>query len=88
MKVTDPRDPVRLGRELTYEVRVSNDGAVADRQVVVVATVPPGTMPVPIGTSEPRQVCWTIDDQTIRFDPREYRGFPVDFGSEFRLFLH
>jgi len=69
IEVGDLLDPVRLGKELTYEVRISNDETTPDRQVVLVATVPPGMMPVPIGTSGPRQVRFTIKDQTVRFDP-------------------
>ena len=68
MAVADLLDPVRLGKELTYEVLVSNDGAAQDNQVVVVATVPTGMMPVAIGTSGPRQIRYTIEGQTVRFE--------------------
>jgi uncharacterized repeat protein (TIGR01451 family) len=69
MVVADRHDPIRRGRELTYEIRVSNDGTVPEKQAVVVATVPPGMMPVPIGTSGPRQIRYEIDGRTVRFDP-------------------
>jgi len=69
LEVADLHDPIALGKELTYEVRVSNDGAVPHKQVVVVATVPLGMMPVPIGTSGPKQIRYTIQGRTVRFDP-------------------
>jgi len=69
LEVADLHDPIGLGKELTYELRVSNDGAAPHKQVVVVATVPLGMMPVPIGTSGPKQIRYTIQGRTIRFDP-------------------
>ncbi len=69
IEAADLCDPVRLGKGLTYEVRVSNDGAATDGQVVVVVTVPPGMMPVPIGTNGPKQIRYEIDGRTVRFEP-------------------
>lgn len=67
MVVGDLLDPIRLGRGLTYEIRVSNEGQGAQRQVGVVATVPEGMKPDPIGTSGPGRP--NIAGQTVRFDP-------------------
>ncbi len=80
IEVGDSRDPVRLGKGLTYEIRVSNDGNISYKQVTVVATVPAGMMSDRIGTSGPR---YTIDGQTVRFDavpeirPGEKRSYRI-----------
>jgi uncharacterized repeat protein (TIGR01451 family) len=67
MLAGDLLDPVRLGKGLTYEILVSNDGQTTDTQVTVVATVPNGMTPDRIGTSGPGES--TITGQTVRFDP-------------------
>jgi uncharacterized repeat protein (TIGR01451 family) len=69
MEASDLMDPVRLGKELTYEVRVWNEGASPESNVVLTATVPSGMTPVPIGTSGPQQIRYAIEGQTVRFDP-------------------
>lgn len=61
------RNPVAEGRELTYEVRVTNAGATPANQVVVTATVPTGMMPLTFGTTGPTQPA--IEGQTLRFEP-------------------
>ena len=61
------RNPVAEGRELTYEVRVTNSGAVPASQVVVTALVPAGMTPLTFGTTGPTQPA--IEGQTLRFEP-------------------
>lgn len=67
MTVADLRDPVRLGKGLTYEIRVSNQGQGPHEEVSVVATVPAGMVPDRIGTSGPGMPAF--EGQTIRFAP-------------------
>jgi len=67
LTVADLRDPVAVGKGMTYEIRVSNQGQTSQKDVAVVATVPVGMMPDPIGTSGPGKP--TIQGQTIRFEP-------------------
>ena len=67
ISVADLRDPVAVDKGLTYEIRVANQGQTSQGDVTVVATVPVGMMPDPIGTSGPGKP--TIKDQTIRFEP-------------------
>jgi len=69
MKVTGLTNPVRNGRQLTYEVEVTNEGRAADTQVVLTATVPIGMMPAPLGTTGPQQIGFSVRGQTVRFDP-------------------
>ncbi|MFC1596766.1 hypothetical protein ACFL5Q_02360 [Planctomycetota bacterium] len=78
--VIDLTDPVPKGDQLTYKIIVSNDGALSERNVSLVATVPRGMIPVEIGTGGPGRQ--TIIGQIVRFDPvgeirpgeqREYR---------------
>ena len=80
--VVDLADPVPKGDKLTYKIIVSNDGALSERNVSVVATVPRGMIPVRIDTGGPGGR--TITGQIVRFDPvaevrpgqqREYRVF-------------
>jgi uncharacterized repeat protein (TIGR01451 family) len=61
------RNPVAMGKGLTYEIRVSNQGQTPQGGVTVVATVPMGMTPDPIGTSGPGKPA--IQGQTIRFEP-------------------
>jgi uncharacterized repeat protein (TIGR01451 family) len=65
--VHDFSDPVALGKGTTYEIRVSNQGQTAHRDLSVVVTVPVGMLPDRIGTSGPGMP--TIEGQTVRFDP-------------------
>jgi uncharacterized repeat protein (TIGR01451 family) len=67
--VADLPGPVHAGTEFTYEVRVDNNGAVSESQVVLVATLPAGMAVERVGTAGPTE--YRIDDQTIRFAPVE-----------------
>ena len=69
MTVGDRHDPVTKGKELTYVIRVSNQGQTSDTQVTVEATVPVGMMPVALGSSGPGLTKFTIERQTVRFEP-------------------
>ncbi|MHC4407267.1 MAG: hypothetical protein ACYTG0_47260 [Planctomycetota bacterium] len=80
INVIDLADPVPKGDRLTYKIIVSNDGALSERNVSLVATVPRGMIPAEIGTGGPGGQ--TITGQIVRFDPvgeirpgeqREYR---------------
>jgi len=67
MEVGDSRDPVRLSKGLTYEIRVANPGDTPDTQVVLSARLPEGMLPDRIGTSGPTTPA--IDGRTVRFAP-------------------
>ena len=47
-------DPVEMGKEVTYEVRMNNAGQVADHQVAVSVILPAEMSPVGIGTRSGR----------------------------------
>ena len=61
--------PVAAGRELTYEIRVRNEGTDSYKQVSVTATVPEGMLPDPLGTVGPDATKYAIEHQVIRFEP-------------------
>lgn len=67
MKVHDRDDPIRVDKETTYEVRVTNNGRMSDRRVTLVVTVPTEMMPVPLGMSGPAK--FDISGQNVRFEP-------------------
>jgi hypothetical protein len=67
MTVVDTRDPVAVGNETTYEVRVTNDAQAADGQVVLVVEIPAEMTPMAVGTSGPAR--YAIQGQTVRFEP-------------------
>ncbi len=67
MSVADLRDPITVDKELTYEVRVTNNSQASDKRVTVVATVPDQMMAVPLGTSGPAK--FDISGQIVRFEP-------------------
>ncbi len=69
MTVTDLRDPVTAGKELTYQITVVNNGNTVHRQVTVIAMVPEGMVPAPLGTTGPGPTQYVIDRQTVNFNP-------------------
>ena len=60
-------NPIRAGKELTYEIRVTNKATTAQQQISVTAILPDGMAPSPLGTKGPSD--WKPDHQTVRFDP-------------------
>jgi uncharacterized repeat protein (TIGR01451 family) len=67
MTVEARRNPIALNRDLTCEIRVTNNSSVPDRKVVVVVIVPKEMVIDRLRTHGPESR--TIDGQTIRFDP-------------------
>ena len=63
--VADIEDPVEVGGETSYEIRVVNQGSKAARNVRVVAVVPPQMKP--LGGSGPSR--HTVDGGRVIFDP-------------------
>ncbi len=69
LHIADLRDPVAAGKEVTYDIRVTNQGTAADDQVVVAVDVPAGLLIVPLGTVGPGLSKPSIEGRTVRFDP-------------------
>lgn len=67
MSVADLRDPVAVGKEVTYEIRVHNGGQSPHRQVTLVAVLPESMTPVPLKTNGPTR--FDISGQQIIFKP-------------------
>jgi uncharacterized repeat protein (TIGR01451 family) len=65
MTVSDLRDPVSVGNETTYEIRVTNPNAVSDRDVRLTVNVPTQFTPSAVGTSGP--ATYTIEGQVVTF---------------------
>lgn len=63
--VSDVADPIEVGSDTAYEVRVANRGSKADTDIRVVAELPPGM--VPTGGDGP--VPAHVQGQTVSFDP-------------------
>ena len=62
-------EPIAVGRELTYTVRVDNTSATAEeRSVAVSVEVPPEMIPVPFGTTGPTTP--TFKGQVVTFEPK------------------
>ena len=51
--VTDAADPIEVGSDTTYEIRVHNRGSKADSDIRIVAELPPGMTPT-TGTAPSR----------------------------------
>ena len=66
MTVQDHHDPISVNKELTYEIKVVNNGQLEDTGVLVVVTVPPEMSPVRLGTWGPES--FEVEGQTIRFN--------------------
>jgi uncharacterized repeat protein (TIGR01451 family) len=67
VSVSDRRDFVAVGKELTYEVLVTNNSSQPDRGVTVSVRVPPEMTPIPLGTSGPARA--SISGQQVLFEP-------------------
>jgi uncharacterized repeat protein (TIGR01451 family) len=72
LTVTALHEPVAVGKELTYVIRVTNNGRSEDSQVVVKATVPSQMLVARLGTTGPTRA--NFDGQTVTFDPVERIG--------------
>ena len=69
MDATNLHNPVTQGSELTYVIQVLNQGQGPDSNIVLEFTVPPQMAPVRLQTTGPEGLSYTIQDQTIRFNP-------------------
>jgi len=67
MTVADSRDPVMVGKELTYEIQVTNKGAEPEEQVRLVVYLPSQLDPVALGTTGPTSPAQEAG--RVRFDP-------------------
>ena len=67
MTVADLHDPVTVGKEFTYEIRVKNEGQGADRRVNLAVTVPKEMIVIPLGTRGPTAP--DIRGKNITFSP-------------------
>jgi uncharacterized repeat protein (TIGR01451 family) len=71
MKVDDLADPVKEGNDVTYEIRVTNTGTAAARNVALLVIVPKEMSVIRLGTTG--GTGYDIDDtnlnQNVRFNP-------------------
>ncbi|MBN1394390.1 MAG: DUF11 domain-containing protein [Pirellulales bacterium] len=67
LALTDLSDPVVAGKELTYEIRATNNGSAPYRQIVVAAIVPEGMAVNPLGTAPPHK--FKFEGRTVLFEP-------------------
>ncbi len=65
LTIADRRDPVTAGRELVYEVRITNRGTTAARKLSLRADASNDLLPIAIGTSGPSKA--TISQQRVQF---------------------
>jgi uncharacterized repeat protein (TIGR01451 family) len=68
MTVDGLDNPVTVGRDLTYEVRIKNTGSVADRNVALTVIVPAEMSVIRLGTVGDRTT-YEIEGQNVRFKP-------------------
>jgi uncharacterized repeat protein (TIGR01451 family) len=67
LTIEDRRDPITVGKELTYDIEVFNNGPQPDGNTVVLVSVPPEMVPVRLQTVGPTG--YTVEGQTVRFNP-------------------
>ena len=65
LSVVGLSNPVRAGKELTYEIKVTNTSASSYREVGVTAIVPEGMVFSPLGTAP---ATFNVKGQTVRFN--------------------
>jgi uncharacterized repeat protein (TIGR01451 family) len=68
MTVTALHNPIAVGKELTYVIRVTNSGKTDDSQVVLKVVIPPEMIPSLLGTYGPTRAN-PPQGQTIEFLP-------------------
>lgn len=68
MKVLALANPVATGKDLTYEVQVSNTGTAAARNVAMLVVVPPEMSVILLGTMG-EKTTYGVDGQHVRFKP-------------------
>jgi uncharacterized repeat protein (TIGR01451 family) len=66
LSVVSLSNPVKVGRDLTYEIRVTNRATASYRQIGVAAIVPQGMTPVELGTTPTSA---KFGSQSVQFDP-------------------
>ncbi len=69
MTIEDRHDPIDVGKEKTFVIRVVNTGRMLDRQVTLVVTLPPAMEVVRFKTVGPPSTDYVAEGQRIRFDP-------------------
>jgi uncharacterized repeat protein (TIGR01451 family) len=65
MSVVGPRIRVVTGEELTYEIKVTNNGSTRSQQLGITATVPESMLFRPLGTAPAK---FAVDGKAIRFE--------------------
>jgi uncharacterized repeat protein (TIGR01451 family) len=80
MSVVGLANFVRLGKELTYEIRVTNGGTATCPKVNVTATVPDGLIPIPLGSDAAN-----IEGRKVEFRPTELKSGDL---QTYRLRVH
>lgn len=70
LTVSELQDPVRVGKTVTYEIRVTNRGDTADRKLTLTALLPQGMAFVPLGSTGPDgSRPFVPQGQTVEFEP-------------------
>jgi uncharacterized repeat protein (TIGR01451 family) len=67
LTLSDVRDPVTVGRQTAYQIRVVNEGQRAVEDVIVSLELPEQLEPLMVGTVGPGR--YEIRGNTVRFDP-------------------
>ncbi len=68
MSISDLRDEVPVGTNVTYVLEITNPSNIVDTNMVVVIAAPQGMTPQRAGTAAP-SANWAIANNTIRFAP-------------------
>ena len=69
MTIEDRHDPIVVGAQKTFIIRVVNNGRTPDRRVTLVVTLPPELALVKFATVGPPPTDYTPYGQIVRFDP-------------------
>jgi uncharacterized repeat protein (TIGR01451 family) len=69
ISVADLRDFIPVGKDITYVIEVTNTGKGADKNISVMAILPPEVSLVPIGTQGPTGTRHTLEGRNVRFYP-------------------
>lgn len=68
LEVSDNTDPVLVGREVIYRIKVTNIGQVSQKNVLVEATLPEGAVLLPVGTGA-MGFTHSRERQQLKFSP-------------------
>lgn len=69
LEVIDVYDPIEVGGQETYEIKVTNQGNADDTNIVITVNLPQQEKYISADTTKAQNVRWNVSGQQIKFEP-------------------